>query len=240
MSSTGIDSHDAADGTSGAASARDQLFAQFSEVTDLQEILTTFSALCSEIGVDPTAHEGFYDSLKRELTSWKCQDLFKLLDERAQLSEYGSQTACKGKRVLIVGGGPVGLRAAIEAALLGASVDVVDKRTGFTRNNSLHLWPFLITDLRNLGAKKFYGKFASGSIEHICKQASLAPSMALFLYTRLRLHGFTSVSQQASLALPCSVGLHTIFGVHCTACCKMIHHNTNCSYSFAVLATLCE
>lgn len=29
------------------------------------------------------------------------------------------------------------------------------------------MWPFLITDLRNLGAKKFYGKFCAGAIDHI-------------------------------------------------------------------------
>ena len=44
---------------------------------------------------------------------------------------------------------------------------VVEKRDRISRNNVLHLWPFLITDLRNLGAKKFYGKFCAGSIDHI-------------------------------------------------------------------------
>lgn len=31
----------------------------------------------------------------------------------------------------------------------------------------LHLWPYTIVDLKNLGAKKFYGKFCAGSIDHI-------------------------------------------------------------------------
>lgn len=31
----------------------------------------------------------------------------------------------------------------------------------------LHLWPFIIHDLKALGAKKFYGKFCAGSIDHI-------------------------------------------------------------------------
>lgn len=44
---------------------------------------------------------------------------------------------------------------------------VIEKRDRLSRNNVLHLWPFLITDLRNLGAKKFYGKFCAGSIDHI-------------------------------------------------------------------------
>ena len=148
---------------------REQLFSQFYDSTDFLEILRIFQSLCSEVGVDQAQYDEFYSSLKEKLTSWKAGALWQLLDARARLPEYENQRACAGKRVLVVGAGPVGLRAAIEAALLGASVDLVEKRDGFTRNNSLHLWPFLITDLRNLGAKKFYGKFASGSIDHICK-----------------------------------------------------------------------
>ena len=70
-------------------------------------------------------------------------------------------------QVLIIGGGPCGLRTAIEAQLLGAKVVVVEKRDRFSRNNVLHLWPFVIHDLRGLGAKKFFGKFCAGSIDHI-------------------------------------------------------------------------
>lgn len=70
-------------------------------------------------------------------------------------------------QVLIIGGGPCGLRTAIEAQLLGAKVVVIEKRDRFSRNNVLHLWPFVINDLRALGAKKFFGKFCAGSIDHI-------------------------------------------------------------------------
>lgn len=69
---------------------------------------------------------------------------------------------------LVIGSGPAGLRTAIELQLLGASkVVVVEKRSRFSRNNVLHLWPFVIHDLKSLGAKKFYGKFCAGSIDHI-------------------------------------------------------------------------
>lgn len=70
-------------------------------------------------------------------------------------------------QVLIIGAGPCGLRTAIEAQLLGAKVVVVEKRDRFSRNNVLHLWPFVINDLKQLGAKKFYGKFCAGAIDHI-------------------------------------------------------------------------
>ena len=44
---------------------------------------------------------------------------------------------------------------------------VVEARTSFTRNNVLKLWKYLIEDLKMLGVKKLYGKFASGNINHI-------------------------------------------------------------------------
>ena len=69
---------------------------------------------------------------------------------------------------LSVGGGPVGLRLAIDCILLGCDVRVIEKRPSFSRNNVLHLWPFTIEDLRQLGAKKFCGKFCAGAIDHIC------------------------------------------------------------------------
>lgn len=68
---------------------------------------------------------------------------------------------------LVVGAGPCGLRAAIELALLGARVVLLEKRDSFSRNNVLHLWPFTIHDLRALGAKKFYGRFCTGTLDHI-------------------------------------------------------------------------
>ena len=158
-------------------SPRDALFGRFSEETDAQLILKTFGELCAELGLDPSSPQGeggflsFYRDFKASFTSWKACGLFQLLDERAKQREYQSSVAdgraCAGRRVLVVGAGPVGLRAAIEAAFLGARVDVVEKRDSFTRNNSLHLWPFLITDLKNLGAKKFYGRFCSSTIDHI-------------------------------------------------------------------------
>ncbi len=61
------------------------------------------------------------------------------------------------------------MRLAIECSFLGCNVMVVEKRQYFSRNNVLHLWPFLIDDLKRLGAKKFYGGFCAGAIDHISK-----------------------------------------------------------------------
>lgn len=81
---------------------------------------------------------------------------------------YFNNNALQHYSCLVIGSGPAGLRTAIELQLLGASrVVVVEKRSRFSRNNVLHLWPFVIDDLKSLGAKKFYGKFCAGSIDHI-------------------------------------------------------------------------
>ena len=149
------------------------LLSKFFNAKELAEILSSFSSLCEEIGVDPSRTDSLYSSLKSRLQHWKCQSLWELLDTRASLPEYSNRTACKGKRVLVIGAGPVGLRAAIEASLLGAEVDVVEKRGSFSRNNVLHLWPFLIDDLRALGAKIFYPPFCVGGIHHISKSLDI-------------------------------------------------------------------
>ena len=66
------------------------------------------------------------------------------------------------------GGGPCGLRVAIEQQLLGAdNVVITEKRDRISRNNVIHLWPFVIHDLKELAIKKVFPKFCSGSLDHI-------------------------------------------------------------------------
>ena len=111
-----------------------------------------------------------YQIIKSKTDYWKANGLWKTYDKRAELKEYErlNQTN-KDLNVLIIGCGPVGLRLSIECALLGLKCTVVEKRDRFSRNNVLHLWPYTIVDLKNLGAKMFYGKFCAGAIDHISK-----------------------------------------------------------------------
>lgn len=144
-----------------------QLFENFVQASTCKGTLQAFSVLCRQLELDPADHQDFYSSLKAAITSWKAKALWAKLDKRANHKEYKKGRACTDTRCLIIGGGPCGLRTAIELALLGAKVVVIEKRDTFSRNNVLHLWPFTIQDLRNLGAKKFYGKFCAGAIDHI-------------------------------------------------------------------------
>ena len=146
------------------------LFDAFVDSKSLKGTLDCFLQLCEGLRIDSTQQGlNIYQDLKEKLRSWKCTSLWSLLDKRAAHKEYGKGRACTGRRMVIVGAGPAGLRAAIEGAFLGCEVHVLEKRVEFTRNNVLHLWPFTIEDLKALGTKKFFGKFCSGSIDHISK-----------------------------------------------------------------------
>ncbi|XP_067256228.1 F-actin-monooxygenase mical2b isoform X2 [Chanodichthys erythropterus] len=144
-----------------------RLFENFVQATDCKSTLQAFNIMCSYLELDPLEHSTFYSSLKSMMTCWKAKALWSKLDKRASHKEYKKGKACEGIKCLIIGGGPCGLRTAIELTLLGAKVVVIEKRDTFSRNNVLHLWPYTIHDLRGLGAKKFYGKFCAGAIDHI-------------------------------------------------------------------------
>ncbi|NXX41279.1 MICA2 monooxygenase, partial [Tricholaema leucomelas] len=144
-----------------------QIFENFVQASTCKGTIQAFNILTRHLELDPLDNRNFYTKLKSRVTTWKAKALWNKLDKRASHKEYKRGKSCMNTKCLIIGGGPCGLRTAIELAFLGAKVVVVEKRDTFSRNNVLHLWPFTIHDLRGLGAKKFYGKFCAGSIDHI-------------------------------------------------------------------------
>eukprot|EP00095_Tigriopus_kingsejongensis_P008831 maker-scaffold280_size224562-snap-gene-1.14 protein:Tk08831 transcript:maker-scaffold280_size224562-snap-gene-1.14-mRNA-1 annotation:"protein-methionine sulfoxide oxidase mical isoform x2" len=144
-----------------------EIFDRFCNASTLKSILKSHRYLCEVLRVKPGPVPYFYPRLKSKLKTWKAQALWTKFDKRASHKVYKGGKVCAGQRVLVIGAGPCGLRTAIEAQLLGAKVVVIEKRDRFSRNNVLHLWPYNIVDLRGLGAKKFYGKFCAGAIDHI-------------------------------------------------------------------------
>ncbi|XP_061718849.1 F-actin-monooxygenase MICAL3-like [Cydia pomonella] len=145
-----------------------EMLNHFCAAGTMKQILALHREMCNTLGLKPNRLPDFYPKLKTKLSSsWKAQALFKKFDARANHKVYGKGRICAQNKVLIIGAGPCGLRAAVECQLLGAKVVVVEKRDRMSRNNVLHLWPFVIHDLRALAAKKFFGKFCAGSIDHI-------------------------------------------------------------------------
>ncbi|XP_066237216.1 F-actin-monooxygenase MICAL3 isoform X14 [Saccopteryx leptura] len=143
------------------------LFDQFVQATTCKGTLKAFRELCDHLDLKPKDYRSFYHKLKSKLSYWKAKALWAKLDKRSSHKDYKKGKACTNTKCLIIGAGPCGLRTAIDLSLLGAKVVVIEKRDAFSRNNVLHLWPFTIHDLRGLGAKKFYGKFCAGAIDHI-------------------------------------------------------------------------
>ena len=184
-------SHSIANMTETDSQAASELFNYFcGQANTLKSVLRSFRMLCEVLRLKPTEFPYFYPKLRSKLNTWKAQALWTKFDKRAAHKCYGRGKVCAGQRVLVIGCGPCGLRTAIEAQFLGAKVVVVEKRDRyvycicdqfrvfpslyqnicfyrFSRNNVLHLWPYNIHDLRGLGAKKFYGKFCAGAIDHI-------------------------------------------------------------------------
>ncbi|XP_071074728.1 F-actin-monooxygenase MICAL1 isoform X7 [Dasypus novemcinctus] len=142
-------------------------FESFLQAQLCQDVLSSFQGLCQALDVEPGGGLSQYHKIKDQLNYWSAKSLWAKLDKRAGQPVYQQGRACTSTKCLVVGAGPCGLRAAVELALLGARVVLVEKRTKFSRHNVLHLWPFTIHDLRALGAKKFYGRFCTGTLDHI-------------------------------------------------------------------------
>uniref|UniRef100_A0A3Q1FX13 Uncharacterized protein n=1 Tax=Acanthochromis polyacanthus TaxID=80966 RepID=A0A3Q1FX13_9TELE len=145
-----------------------ELFDEFVSAATCRAALRSFGQLCEHLQLDQSAAERpLYRPIKRRLNYWRANALWTKLDRRAAQMEYLRARACSNTTCVIIGAGPCGLRTAVELSFMGARVVLLEKRDSFSRNNVLHLWPFTIHDLRGLGAKKFYGKFCAGSIDHI-------------------------------------------------------------------------
>uniref|UniRef100_A0A4W6C6W1 F-actin monooxygenase n=1 Tax=Lates calcarifer TaxID=8187 RepID=A0A4W6C6W1_LATCA len=145
-----------------------ELYDEFVSASTCRTALRTFTQLCEHLQLDRSAAERpLYQIIKRRLNYWRANTLWTKLDRRANQQEYLRARICNNTTCVIIGAGPCGLRTAVELSFMGARVVLLEKRDSFSRNNVLHLWPFTIHDLRGLGAKKFYGKFCAGSIDHI-------------------------------------------------------------------------
>ena len=100
---------------------------------------------------------------QQSTTPHRTKELIKKLAhtwDRQRQDEAGL-AAVRGTKILISGAGPVGLRAAAEAAMMGMEVTVLEKRETFSRVNILTLWQPTADDLVSFGARSFYPKFSN-------------------------------------------------------------------------------
>lgn len=139
-------------------------FRAFESAQNMIETLATFQTLMRDCGLenmDMSEPLRVYPRVKAAVFSkmgFRQKQLFKLLDSKLSQDVYKRQPSAN-KRVCVIGAGPVGLRAAVENALLGAQVVLIEKRKHFSRENILHLWPWVVQDVTSLGGKVFFPQF---------------------------------------------------------------------------------
>ncbi|ETK87557.1 hypothetical protein L915_08022 [Phytophthora nicotianae] len=139
-------------------------FKAFVSAQDLCETLAAFNNLLADCGLNGVSMKEpwhvYYHvrAAVYNMLGYRQKQLFRILDARFSLNVY-KQRPATNKRVCIVGAGPVGLRAGVELALLGGRVSILEKRAKFSRENRLHLWPWVVQDLVSLGAKVLIKNF---------------------------------------------------------------------------------
>jgi len=141
----------------------------FRSAETLDEILSSWQTILSLTHLSPNSgiHIYYYLMCKSKGINW-CKDFKNKMDSKLKQMDMNHLTPEYNEQsVVVVGAGPGGLVAAIECALLGTRVTVIEKRTYLSRNNILHLWPFTMKYLNTLGAKIFYPKFGVGGMDHI-------------------------------------------------------------------------
>jgi hypothetical protein len=137
-----------------SASSSLQLYKQFLAAKTARDVVFTFYKLRLALGLPPTAMgsaDERYQSLKA-LVMPLCHDYFLGKRIYTQLEEKGVtvQKGTEGLAVCVVGAGPVGLRTAIELAMLGQEVTIVERQLPShvdRRANVLKLWKWAYEDL---------------------------------------------------------------------------------------------
>ncbi|KAJ3041566.1 [F-actin]-monooxygenase mical3 [Rhizophlyctis rosea] len=138
-------------------------FVQFMDAVDVQDTLEEFEALrTSALSTDLYAFPPFerYEVLKQSLLPhliYRQKTLFATLDAKRLSSSHirSSLPTDSPPRTVISGAGPCGLRAAVESAILGHDVTVIEIRTEFSRHNVIKTWRCTIYDLMSLGLGSF-------------------------------------------------------------------------------------
>ena len=137
-----------------------ELFEAFRTSRGVISIAESFAQLlCASAEADPAAWDedaaaAPIDRIAAAVGRQKhtARALWERLEARRGAAQY-KRLPLAGRRAVIVGAGPVGLRCALELRLLGAEVAVLERRQGFDRINRLHLWPWCGEDLKGWGAK---------------------------------------------------------------------------------------
>ncbi|CAJ1423558.1 unnamed protein product [Effrenium voratum] len=162
----------------------------FCDALPLDEILSAFKSLSGHLRAG-SRHLGVYRKLVERIPTLAIPRFQKQLD---------SGEAPLDLRLALLGAGPIGLRAALELALLGAQVHVFELRNSFSRMNILKLWDWAALELLSLGAKDLLPNFLS-YMDHIGIRELQALLLKLCLLAGVSFHwrrGFKEVKPSAA------------------------------------------
>ena len=174
------------------------IFAAFLVAADASTILESFKQLLEATRTPPNSGCQMLSRLREALLDqlqFRQRKLLHTLHARATQGEYATAAGAVAAgsaplKAMVLGGGPIGLRCAIELAMLGHSVLALEQRTEFGRLNILHLWDWVANDLAELGIKDLDPSiFASGDYLH-CGTSQLQHSLlkiALLVGVQVRL-----------------------------------------------------
>ncbi|KAG6622806.1 methionine sulfoxide oxidase MICAL3 protein [Phytophthora cinnamomi] len=176
-------------------------FKAFTSAQDLNDTMAAFGNLLADCGLNGVKGEEpwyVYYHIRAAVYNklgFRQKQLFKLLDARFSMDVYKRRPAA-GKRVCIVGAGPVGLRAAVELAILGSHVTLLEKRKRFSRENMLHLWPWVVQDLASLGAKVLLRHFCrSKTYFHVSTRQLQVILLKVALLVGVQIHTSTDFEE---------------------------------------------
>jgi len=140
----------------------------FRMAEELDEILKNFETILSLTNIPSNSGINIYHQLISNTKGiYWCKELKSKIEAKLKQVDLNFLPEYKQQSIVVIGAGPGGLVTALESALMGARVTVIEKRTYLSRNNILHLWPYTMRYLNSLGAKIFYPKFGVGGMDHI-------------------------------------------------------------------------
>jgi len=76
-----------------------KLFENFVQAASCKCTLQAFNVMCTQLGLEPLDHRGFYSRLKDRVTTWNAKALWSKLDKRLAHKEYKKGEACVGTKV---------------------------------------------------------------------------------------------------------------------------------------------
>ena len=167
----------------GAAAPYDAVktaLAAFTSADDIRATVSSYWLLRSACGLDDPAVKGreafeIVNAAARASPAapLRIKELLERLSE-CWVEHEAAATACRGTRVVISGAGPSGLRAAVECALVGMDVRVLERCTTFSRVDVLSMWPQLADDLAGLGLRALCAPLAAAATELSTRELQLA------------------------------------------------------------------